>query len=260
MYANHKMKKIFTTSLMLILFTLALAQDGKLATQADINFHNKVKETFQRALPSNFREWDFSIPESNRALLEAGNYISFCEGTSCFRSEEMEAIYDGSQVKTDEYFALQKEAQSLNSSTPDYGKNLAVILNKFENRTKLKISFCANCSFVSPLTYCKSGGYEKAMPPTGWSAYYASTGAALCDPTNKESTVDVSIFSMGVVPTLKENKEAMPVEGTLKFALNKTTMKTYKIQNVVLKIEGAKENALELVKCIDSSLLKTLLK
>jgi hypothetical protein len=249
----------------IILFALVVnhlsAQDGKPATQADINFHNKVKEVFQKAMPTNFREWDFSIPQSNTALYEIGNYVSFCEGTSCFRSEQMEATYDGSQIKFNENIALQKEIQSMNASAPDYVKKLSIALGKLENITKLQISFCVNCGEMGTLEYCKPAGYQKLPPPTGWNSYYTSPSPLSCitDTGRLEDAIDISIFSMGVLPTLTENKESIPIEGTLRYTLNKALMKTYKIQNVVLKIQGAKQNALELVKGIDVELFQLLI-
>lgn len=249
--------KTFTLIVFLLTAKILIAQDqdGKPVTQEDVDFHNNIKRAFQRAMPVNFKDWDFSILERTKAEFTLDNQISFCEGTTCFRTEEMIATYDGSMVKFDENIALQKEIQALTPSTPDYQKKMVLATSKLENITRLEITFRVNYDEMSGLEYCKPNGFEKLTPPDGWNSYYVSAAPLTCllDSDQMEGATDVSIFSLGVIPTIKENKEEIPVTGQLTFALNKSLLKTYKIQNIVLKITGSRENALQLIKAIDAS-------
>lgn len=238
------------------------AQDSKPATQADVNFYNGIIEGFQKAIPPNFHDWDFSIPSRDIALLEVGNEISFCEGVSCFRGNKITATYDGTQLLNEESKPLQMEVQALNASAPDYMKKLAMAMYKIENNLKLTISFCTNCDEVGSLYYCKANGYEKLTPPAGWSAYYVSSNTFSCltDYENTSKAIEVSFFSLGLAPTsIKENKEELPYEGSLMFTLDKAKMKTYAIQNIVFKVQGSREKALEFIKRVDLSILKSLM-
>ncbi len=247
------MKKINLILALLICARMLFAQDSQPATQADADFHNAIKLAFQKAMPINFKDWDFSILQRTLAEVSVGDNIGVCEGKTCFRSEEMIATYDGSMVKFDENIALQKEIQALTPSTPDYQKKMVLATSKLENITRLEITFRVNYDEMSGLEYCKPNGFEKLTPPDGWNSYYVSSAPLTCvlDSDQMEGSTDVSIFSLGVIPTIKENKEEIPVTGQLNFALNKSLMKTYKIQSIVLKITGSRENALQLIKAID---------
>ena len=246
-----------------ILSTLLLhAQDTKKATQADADFHNKISVAFKKALPPTFRDWDVTLPDKEEEPMVEGAKIRFCEGTTCWRSHSSTGTYDGSQIHNEFYLSSQKQIQQINATDKEYIQKHGVLMNKFNNATKLEVRLYANVTSLENLTNCMPNGFQKLVPPLGWNSYYSSSGTTTCyeyQSNDNENTLDVSIFSMGVRPQIKVIKGNGLYLGKLHFSLNMELIKTYKVQNVILFIKGSKAAVYEFVKSVDTIALQKLL-
>lgn len=256
------MRKLLLLISLLLSIVLLHAQDTRRATQADADFHNKISDAFKKALPPAFRDWVVTLPDKDKEPMVEGARIRLCEGTTCWRSQSSTGTYDGSNIHNDFYVSSQKQIQQINATDKEYIQKHGVLMNKFNNATKLEVRLYANVTSLENLTNCMPNGFQKLVPPLGWNSYYSSSGTTTCyeyQSNDNENTLDVSIFSMGVRPQLKVAKGNRLYLGKLHFSLNMELIKTYKVQNVILFIKGSKAAVYEFVKSVDPIAMQKLL-
>lgn len=233
----------FLTLILLSIATISSAQSHK-ATKAEVEFQNKVITTLFNSLPKNYKGWERDLPigDGDDNKIELDQTITDCKGDECFEWIEIIAVYGGE--RTPEGEALRKQKDAAND------EQKSALEWKLHNNYSLSVRFMANVtSDVVEYGLCPNQTLQNLTPPAGWDSYTFAT-LSPCKKDSQRDLGDYNIFSIGVKPKQGGKYNVFPLNPALKGM--------HKVQNIVLVLEGSKENALEFVKSMNTTSFRNL--
>jgi len=251
------MRNISLTLALLFLFCSLQAQKSHKASKAEADFCTKVMTTLNGALPENYKNWDRNLLSEDEGELQEGSTVDDCKGGENCDLFLAPCIYsapynDPTQAK------FKAEIDAITATDKASLNKKDKLSYRLISTYGLTLKLMANFGASEYFDYCQPGGYQKLTPPAGWDAQYFGS-MENCFSGEGYQQGDIIFLAMGQIPTIAEKKVANRYRGTPVFPLNPALTGKYKVQNIVLYIQGSKELVADFVKNMNTAALRALI-